>query len=285
MQNEASETVKSIKKKAIRLGQTYKIIWPLIELQSEMEKQYWNSYHCCREAIQEDVYLRFHYCNKRWCMECNAIRCAKMINGYMPVFKEFKKPYFITLTRPNVLSFDLEAEITNLIKEFTLVIRYLRERKKIDLKGLRKLEVTYNWMLNSYHPHLHLIVDSPGSGRAIINEWLHRNPTATPDAQDMRKADKASFTELFKYAAKVSVNYDMSIYAKDIIFTALKGKRIYQPFGIVRISEDVDEIIAQAFGMLEPEIYRPFRFDDDKLDWFTCKGVSLIETLSKFDTS
>lgn len=286
----AEKTVKELKKKAVRLHNTYKLIWPLIDLNSTMEKQYWQSYYCCRELIQEGVYLHAHYCNKRWCFECNAIRCAKMINGYMPVFQKFNNVQFVTLTRPNVTADELKNEIDDLLHTFNLLIRYLIERKKVNAKGIRKLEVTYNWSERTYHPHFHLIVDSPGTAHAILDEWLYRNPEASPAAQNIRKADKGSFTEMFKYATKIVADSKMSLYAMDYIFEVLSRRRIYQPFGIKKVvSEDVENVIAQAYGTLDPETYKVWYFNNDAEDWNSLKGESLLDTIIntilKFDSS
>jgi hypothetical protein len=213
-----------------------------------------------------------------------------MINNYMPIFNQFRHAQFVTLTRPNVTAEQLPSEINDLIDTFKLMIHYLRgtpnKKKQIHAKGLRKLEVTYNWRENTYHPHFHLLVDTPGSARAIIKEWLFRNPEASEAAQYFREADSGSFTELFKYAAKIVVDKDMSIYAKDIIFQSLNNHRIYQPFGINKItSEDVEEIVSQAYGMLNPEAYKVWYFNNSEEDWNSLEGESLIETLFQFDTS
>ena len=284
-QRTALDTAKDLKKKAIRLHQTYKLIWPLIDLNSPMEKKYWQSYNCCREVVQEGVYLRFKYCNCRWCFECNAIRAAKMINGYESIFREFKLPQFVTLTRPNVSADKLESEITNLIKTFQKLVHNLRGHKGINIKGIRKLEVTYNWAEQTYHPHFHLIVDSPGSAHAIMDEWLFRNPEASPAAQNIKLIDKLNFEgslkELFKYATKICVDDEMSLYAKDFIFQCLLKKRIFQPFGIDRkVSEDVEELVTQGYACLDPETYEKWYFNQTKEDWNTLRGESLIQKIT-----
>jgi len=281
-----NDIAKQLKKKAVRLGQTYKLIWPLIDLHSELEKQYWQSYNCCREVIQEGNYLRSHYCNKRWCFECNAIRCAKMINGYKPIFDKFKDVQFVTLTRPNVKGEFLRSEVKDLVKTFQLMIRYLRRYKKLDIGGLRKLEITFNNKECTYHPHFHILVDSKESAAAILKEWLFRNPSASIDAQNIEPANAGSYTELFKYAAKIVAEKNTSIYAIDVIFQAIAKIRIYQPFGIKRcVSEDISEIYSQAVGNLDPEVYKVWRYSDDGLDWLSSLGQSLIETIKNYNSS
>ena len=276
---------RDIKKRAIRVAKTKKLIYPLIDLHSELEKQYWQSYHCSRDLIQEGQYLTAKYCNKRWCFECNAIRAAKMINGYKPIFESWPGVQFVTLTRPNVSGENLLAEVEDLVHTFELVRRQLRERQKLKLQGLRKLEVTYNNRVNSYHPHFHLIVDNLQNATAIVEEWLYRNPLASPDAQHIRKANEGAYLELFKYVTKEVVKPQTPAVAKDLIFQSLVGKRIYQPFGIKKkISEDVDEIVRQAQPYLPKSLYKTWSFSDELQDWLSC-GVLLSDAVKRTDTS
>jgi Replication protein. len=276
-----------LRRRALKVYKTYQLIFPLIDLHSEMESQYWQSYNCCREVIQDGVYLRFHYCNKRWCFVCNSIRSAKMINQYKHIIEKFPDKHFVTLTRPNIKGELLKNELTDMVNQFHNLIKYLRRYKKIKPQGIRKIEVTFNPLDASYHPHFHLIVDSRTTAKYIIDEWLFRNPLARESAQDMRKATKGSLTELFKYATKTIVEEDISLYAKDIIFTALSGIRTFQSFGIKKSDAEKDkpESVTQAYGQLEYCSYKTFTFDNEKKDWISPYGESLINSLTYFDTS
>lgn len=281
--NILNETQKALKKRAVRLAQTKNLIYPLVDLHSDFEKKYWRAYHCNRELIQEGNYLTATYCNTRWCYECNAIRSAKLINGYKPVLSAFKNKQFVTLSRPNVSAENLKSELDYFVKTFHKMINYLRRYSGVDIKGLRKIEVTYNWQHDDYHPHMHIIVNSFQAGKKLIQEWLFRNPEASERGQDMRIADETSFIELFKYATKPLADTEMSVYAMDTIFRSLDGMRIYQPFGIKKyVSEDINETIRQAYGMLEPSAYKTWHFNDDFMDWFASdrknyNGESLID--------
>jgi len=276
-----ADTARDLKKRAVRVAKTKKLIYPLIDLHSPIENQYWQSYHCCRDLKQEGQYLTAKYCNKRWCFECNAIRAAKMINGYKPVFEKFPGTQFVTLSRPNVSADKLLTEVEDLVHTFELVRRHLRERKNMNLKGIRKLEVTYNNRVNSFHPHFHLIVDCLATAKMIVNEWLFRNPTASAEAQHIRKADEGSYIEMFKYVTKEIVKPQTPAEAKDLIFQSINGKRIYQAFGIKKhISEDVDEIQRQAYGMLNYATYKVWYFDEKREDWFSLKGELLSEAVT-----
>jgi hypothetical protein len=275
-----SDASRDLKKRAIRVAKTRDLIFPLIDLHSDMENQYWQSFNCCRDLIQEGQYITSKYCNKRWCFQCNAIRAAKMIEGYKPVFEKWKGVQFVTLTRPNVPGDQLLTEVEDLIHTFELVRRFMRERRKMNIKGLRKLEVTYNNKTNTYHPHFHLIVDSLQTSKLIIAEWLYRNPKASPDAQHTRPADDGCYVEMFKYATKEIVKPHTPPRAKDLIFKSITGKRIYQAFGVKKVvSEDVAELERQGYSMLSPCSYRQWTFSDKQNDWFDPRGRSLIEAV------
>ena len=281
-----ADTARDIKKRAVRVAKTKKLIWPLIDLHSPIENQYWNSYYCSRNLKQEGQYLTSKYCNTRWCFECNAIRAAKMINGYKPVFEQWPGVQFVTLTRPNVPGKQLLSEVEDLVHTFELCRRYLRERKSKPVRGLRKLEVTYNSRTKTFHPHFHLIVEDLMQAKLVIAEWLYRNPTASPEAQHIRKADEGSYLEMFKYATKSVVNKHTPAIALDLIFQSIQGKRIYQPFGIEKkVSEDVTEIERQAYGMLEPSVYKVWYFDDAAEDWRSLNGELLTNAVQTFNTS
>ena len=58
------------------------INFPLIDLKSPLKKSYWQTWHCTSVLLQEGQKITSQYCNNRWCIVCNRIRTAKMINKY-----------------------------------------------------------------------------------------------------------------------------------------------------------------------------------------------------------
>jgi hypothetical protein len=111
-----------------------------------------------------------------------------------------------------------------------------------------------------------------GKGTEIVEEWLKRFPDANISAQDVRKADKDSLNELFKYTTKIYKRQKrnaitINAEALDAILQAMDGLRTFQPFGEIRkieISEDVDEIEVQEYDEL-PEIEL-----DEVKEWIYC---------------
>ena len=98
-----------LKRRAVAKYITNELIFPLIDLHVpktlfkgweylEMDRQslganvnsplwnsYWNTYRCVERLIQRGTEIPAeYYCNNRWCIVCNRIRTARMINGIRP---------------------------------------------------------------------------------------------------------------------------------------------------------------------------------------------------------
>jgi hypothetical protein len=241
---DAKNDINKLKKRARSKYMTNSYTVQLAKLKSPLQKSYNNTiYGCSSTLIQDDNKITTSYCGNRWCLVCNRIRTAKMINAYMPVFEEMKDKVFLTLTIPNVKGDFLREAIKNMTKTFRLIQKYTKA------KGLRKLECTYNPIRNDYHPHFHFVLENDSQAQEILLEWLKRYPNSNKAAQDVRKCTDSSVYELFKYFTKIIVS-DKCIYIKnlDVIFQAMRNLRVYQPFGgIKKVSEDIDEIEAEEY--------------------------------------
>lgn len=105
---------------------------------------------CCgRERIVETR------CKKRWCPVCARQISAKRVAKYGAAVEALQWPLFITLTRPNVKTINL-----NTIKELRRGLRRLRQQawwKKCVAGGVASVEVTNTG--KGWHPHIHAIID------------------------------------------------------------------------------------------------------------------------------
>jgi len=278
-----------LKRRAVAKYITNGIVFPLINLHSSLEKSYWNTAkRCVNELLQNENTIIGRYCNNRWCIVCNRIRTARMINDYLPVIKkEIEEPHFVTLTIPNVPGTELRETITGMTRTIIKINSTFRHKKEYRLKGIRKLECTYNTTSNDYHPHLHFILAGEKAGQALINTWLHHYPAATRAAQNIKKADEGSLVELFKYSTKVvtgknftkqgnQIELKVHPAALDQIFGAMYGKRVFQAMGIKKLdlSEDIEEIQAQEIeGLVNAiEIYS---WEQEVSDWVSPTGQLL----------
>lgn len=213
---------------------------------SELLRAYKNTLYCnFRLTVGMDNTLTGTYCKNRWCMVCGRIRTGVLINGYISQLQGLKDPQFVTLTLPTVNSKELPQRIKDIEIEWRKITDASLKGKRIDFKGIRKAECTVrpNGM---YHYHLHLLVSGVDNAQWLVKQWLKRFPDANADAQDIRPADERSYKEIFKYFTKlISSKSDERVFDEfdrlDVIFTALRGKRTYQPFGGVKlVSEDID---------------------------------------------
>lgn len=234
-----------------------KLLRALVKLGSPLAKKYDATLFCSSVLEQDGNKLRSRFCNNRWCNICNRIRTAKLIKGYGAAIDYMLDPRFVTLTVPNVPAEELRAEIRRMISEFRKIQELRRKHKKPLIRGIRKLEVTYNPDLKNFHPHFHFIVEGEAAADELIEAWLDRNTTADKRGQDQREAKNP--IELFKYFAKltsksksdtiiikagkmVRIEYTYPE-ALDLVFQAIEGTRIIQPIGGIKyIKEDIEDL-------------------------------------------
>lgn len=245
-----------------------KLLKALLKLGSPLAKKYDATIFCSSVLEQDGNKLRSRFCNNRWCNICNRIRTAKLIKGYGAAIESMLDPRFVTLTVPNVPATELRAEIRRMISQFRKIQELRRKHKKPLIRGIRKLEVTYNPDLQNFHPHFHFIVEGEAAANELIEDWLDRNTTADKRGQDQREAKNP--IELFKYFAKltsksksdtiiikagkmVRIEYSYPE-ALDLVFQAIEGTRIIQPIGGIKyIKEDIEDLETVVVEDLEPE--------------------------------
>lgn len=246
--------VKTLKNRAKNKYFSQELTRSLIVVDSPLNKAYRRThYDCSSTLLQEGYKVTSKYCNGRWCNVCNRIRTAKLINGYRTALEAFLEPHFITLTIPNVKAESLEKAIKSMRNDIQLITK--ARRRVTQFNGVRKIECTYNSEDDTYHPHLHLIIDGKKNAEWLWSEWLKRHPDAHYKGQDYRKADEGSLMELFKYTTKIvtkTKNDGFCIYvtALDTIFQAMYKVRTFQSFGNVRmVSEDIEDIQSEDYDI------------------------------------
>jgi hypothetical protein len=260
-------TLKGLRKRAKSKWYTSAIVRRLKYLEeTTLRKYYSHAWNCNNKIYQDGQKLTSKYCNTRVCHVCTRIRTAKLMNGYVDQLMKLGDIEFVTLTVKNCKGEDLNKVVDEILRQIILIIRNLNERKGIKISGIRKLEITYNVSTDTFHPHLHLLVDK-STGGMIVDQWLKRMPNAKREGWDykkkcmvplqvVQKADKDSLAEIFKYTTKIIVSKkgQMNVYLKPLntILECLYKRRCFQPFGIVKmVSEDVDDLDGQVYVDLE----------------------------------
>jgi hypothetical protein len=190
------------------------------------------------------------------------------MNSYVHQLTKLESIQFVTLTLPNVKDVDLLYTIEYMNKVW-FQIRQILKHRGYKLSGIRKLEITYNAISDTYHPHYHIIVNDKGI--QIIQEWIKRIQTANINAQDCRQADKNSLNEIFKYTTKIidRKKNNLTVYADALntIMLSLRNKRSIQTFGIIKqVAEDIDEneLNAQVYDV---PVYDFMQWHWVKNDW------------------
>jgi hypothetical protein len=247
-------------------------ILDLVDLNSPLKDAYWSTFHCSSVLIQNESNVSSKYCKQRWCLVCNRIRTANMINGYKEPLSKLKETQFVTLTVVNPKGKHLKSTIEHMNESLKDIRKNLKKTYGITLKGLRKYECTYNEKDNTYHPHYHLIIEGKEQSEKLKELWLKKNPTSKHWCQVIEPTREGTEKELFKYMTKViTKDNDYNPKALDIMFRAFKGKRTIQPIGIKKyVSEDIEEIQSQEIEFKAPQ-KEIFVWEYKHFDWVSAE--------------
>jgi hypothetical protein len=197
--------------------------------------------------------------------------------------------YHIIFTVPNTNANMLSLIVDNIFDRFRYLIRYFKldaKAKGIDFTNLgyvgcvRSLEITYNNLKNTYHPHLHCIFAfrknldfvkdifnqfsySYGEFRTAFsqfeillqkiwyllithNEVNLSNINTIPIGYSVKvqNMDESTYYEVFKYAMKLfdDKNYFMPYPQFKVLYETLYNRRTIQGYGLLHNIQCNDEI-------------------------------------------
>lgn len=153
---------KERKRKNIKLAEAFDEL--------KYEEKFVNNIHSCAEhlnfkrAIDGTLRLyQMYTCKNKQCPICAWRRSMKYQVQISKVVEEAmkRKPkgrfLFLTLTVENILGEDLNAELSRLTKAFDRLFKRAKVKKNI-IGFLRATEVTRNELMNTYHPHIHVLL-------------------------------------------------------------------------------------------------------------------------------
>jgi len=260
----------------------------LAELRTPLEQAYRNSVYCSANLQQDAGKLGTRYCGNRWCLCCNRIRTGRAMNRYLPVVDQWERSQLVTLTIRNVRADLLPVAIRGMIKTFQAIKLAMRRTDKTKLVALRKLECTYNSSRDDYHPHFHIVTQDRAMAQLLRDRWLDTyGEVADAKAQDIRACDQHSLREVFKYFTKLMAKQrhkansegksaPVDPRALNVIFTAMRGLRVYQPVGFKVQSEVPDEDEAIAPDVATPALTRPaekilWEWSQAQTDWIDAR--------------
>ena len=248
-------------------------------IESPLNAGYKRAYHCANYLIQNGNKVTSNYCNHRCCNVCNRIKSAKMLQGYAEPLLAIKNIHFVTCTAPNVTAEELSAEMTRMQHAWRRIYKNLKQRyKHLPIKGMYKLECTYNYKTKKFNPHFHFLISSYETAKEIQRQWLKQFPSARLAGQDIRPADDKSLFELFKYVTKSVVSNNYSAIAMDTIYQALQHRNTYYRVGIKKkVSEDLDDLQSQTIEFKD-EAVDVWKWCYTGQDWYTSDGEAFINS-------
>jgi hypothetical protein len=267
----------------------------LAELRGDLEQSYRNTVYCSSTITQHDGQLHAEYCGNRWCLVCNRIRTAKAINAYLPVVETWDDPHLVTLTVRNCSEGELEAVLKEMFSTFTSCKRSIKRTHKRKFKALRKLECTHNTVRDDYHPHFHSIVEGEAAALLLRDLWVKRfGERAVIQAQDVRRCDESSLREVFKYFTKLTTKGKdgkrrmVPAEKLDVIFKAMRGRRVWQPVGFSLPKEQESDVEGERLDVsASPACKRVteavlWQWEQDVADWVDAETG---EVLSDYEPS
>ena len=212
-----------------------------------MGRAYARTAHQCGELLdQSGGTIKQYWCGHRWCATCGAIRTARAWHAYGPTVKGWADAQLVTLTVPNCSAGALRQTVRDMHHTFATLTRAVKRKHGADaVRMIRTTEVTYNnaptaKAYGTYHPHMHLLVDGLAVAQSVRSAWLQRHPAASSKGQDIKPADAGGIAEIFKYATKLltSDRKVVPFASLDVIYTALRGLRLWQPVGVTALTDD-----------------------------------------------
>ena len=190
--------------------------------------------------------VKANNCENRFCPICAYKKARKEALKLSVLIRSLEKDYkflFLTLTASNVTSDNLEEEIKLYNESFKRLTK-LKLFMSAVVGYVRKLEVTYNHDLKTYHPHFHVLLAVKNNyfGRNYIKRdtWLEMWQKAKRDYSitqvDVRKLElEKGVAEIAKYSSKDS-DYLISQEVFDVMYKALKGRQIITYNGVFKES-------------------------------------------------
>lgn len=165
-------------------------------------------------------------CKSKFCPRCQKLRSNTLMSKYRDILNDMKSPYFLTLTIKNVVHLQ-QHDIDRLINNFHKMRRQVFWLNNVK-GGFYSVESNVG-KDGKHNLHLHAIYDGKYIEPAIIkNAWYRL--TGDSYIINIKRADKNSIAEVFKYMTKI-LEYGDNINMLREFFYATKNKRMTNTFG------------------------------------------------------
>lgn len=119
-------------------------------------------------ALQNGKIKSANFCRDRLCPMCNYRRSQKMFSQNMTVYEKIKAEHpeyrqlFLTLTVPNVPLWQLKETLRAMSSSWNRFRNHRAVKREPIVGYCKKLEITYNKEVHTYHPHYHVMLTVDG---------------------------------------------------------------------------------------------------------------------------
>ena len=207
-------------------------------------------------TLEKSKIVKAIRCRDKFCPVCQKIKSTKNALAIEAMYNYLRDTtklnyLFITLTAPNIKSNELNKELLSYSKSFERMIK-TKKIEKINKGYIAKLEITYNFEEDTYHPHYHILMAVPSyyfknpDYYLKQNEWLEIWQKAKRDKNitqvDVRKVQNKNIDgissevlELAKYMAK-SADYFNSLDVFETYYNETHKKRFMRYGGLFKES-------------------------------------------------
>jgi len=153
--------------------------------------------------------------------------------------------YLLTLTQKNVDRGQLAITIDEMLDALKR-LRHIRDVRRSLVGSARNIEVTYNYRMHTWHPHVHLILILKDGNKAMTKKkywqalWASLMGLSYKPETDFQKIrDEGAIFEVSKYVAKstemlMSINEDEKVDVIDELNKALADRNLTIYTGIWR---------------------------------------------------
>ena len=272
-----SPSYKSFINRRISKAITSKMVFPLMDLNSSLKPSYFRTLSCNEILLQDGLKVSSKYCKNRFCVICNRIKTAKVILEYLPIIDGLSDLTMLTLTIPSVKADQLPSAYQMMVESFRRITRNIKKNySQNSVIGFRAYECNYNSKKDTFNPHFHILIQGKVNAFLIKKLWLDQIKGASYKAQDIRSANSSALIEIVKYVCKGVVKEQFYPQAMDCIFRSLRGKKVFETFGIKKITLNMNTTNKTVidFRLSDVDVWK---WDNDIMNWTNSSGEIFID--------
>jgi hypothetical protein len=148
-------------------------------------------------------------CGVRLCPWESRKRAMRAVHRFRPVLAAMQDPRYIVLSMRNCALHELKGAIDGLFESFERLRHQVLWRDLVD-GAVVSVEITFNRKSWTWHPHLNVLVESSYIPQnALADAWRKAAGDEGLIVPFIRRANRATLFELFKYVTKIADFFDI----------------------------------------------------------------------------